>query len=255
MNILITGAGSGIGKGIAQGLCQAKHRLIVTDYNKEAAMAVAGQLVQAGYQASGAQLDIADPAAVEGVETLIDSAGFGPVDVLINNAGLQHVAPLEEFDMDKWAYLVQVMLTGVAGLTRALLPQMRAQSFGRIINIGSIHSLVASPYKSAYVSAKHGLMGFSKVLALETANTDITINTICPTYVRTPLVDQQIEAQAKAHGLSEDEVIEKIMLKPMPKGVFISFEELTGICEFLLSPCARNITGQAIVVDGGWTVT
>jgi 3-hydroxybutyrate dehydrogenase len=255
MNILITGAGSGIGEGIAEGLARQGHHLVVTDYNEAAAKLVAERLQGAELSVYGAQLDVTDQAALNAVEALVSDAGFGPVEVLINNAGLQHVAPLEDFDMDKWGYLVEVMLTGVAGLTRALLPQMRAQAFGRIINIGSIHSLVASPYKSAYVAAKHGLMGFSKVLALETASTDITINTICPTYVRTPLVDQQIAAQAKAHGLSEDEVVETIMLKPMPKGVFISFEELTGICEFLLSPSARNITGQAIVVDGGWTVT
>jgi 3-hydroxybutyrate dehydrogenase len=145
-----------------------------------------------------------------------------PVDVLINNAGLQHVAPLEEFPMEKWDQLVQVMLTGTARLTRALLPGMREQAFGRIVNIGSIHSLVASAYKSAYVAAKHGLIGFSRVLALETADTDITINTVCPTYVKTPLVEKQIADQARVHGISEDEVIEKIMLKPMPKGVFIS---------------------------------
>jgi 3-hydroxybutyrate dehydrogenase len=131
---------------------------------------------------------------------------------------------------------------------------MRAAGFGRIVNIGSIHSLVASKYKSAYVAAKHGLLGFSKVVALETADTDITINTICPTYVKTPLVDRQIADQARQHGIPEDRVIGEIMLKPMPKGVFITFEELAGITEFLLGPHARNITGQEIVADGGWTV-
>ncbi len=156
--------------------------------------------------------------------------------------------------MTKWVLLVQVMLVGVAKVTQALLPGMREQGFGRIVNIGSIHSLVASPYKSAYVAAKHGLMGFSKVMALETADTDITINTICPTYVKTPLVEKQIADQARNHGISEQAVVQDIMLKPMPKGVFISLEELAGITAFLISPAARNITGQAIVVDGGWTV-
>jgi 3-hydroxybutyrate dehydrogenase len=130
---------------------------------------------------------------------------------------------------------------------------MRRHGFGRIVNIGSIHSLVASPFKSAYVSAKHGLLGFSKVVALETAETNITINTICPSYVRTPLVDKQIANQAREHGIGEDEVIREIMLKPMPKSCFISIEELYGIVAFLISDCARNITGQAITVDGGWT--
>jgi 3-hydroxybutyrate dehydrogenase len=141
----------------------------------------------------------------------------------------------------------------VARLTRAVLPGMRERGFGRIVNIGSIHALVASPYKSAYVAAKHGLVGFSKAIALETADTDITINTICPSYVKTPLVDRQIAEQARVRGISESEVIARVMLEPMPKGVFISFEELAGITAFLASPAARNITGQTIVVDGGWT--
>jgi 3-hydroxybutyrate dehydrogenase len=179
----------------------------------------------------------------------------GGIDVVVNNAGLQHVARLEAFPIERWDYLIQVMLVGVARLTRALLPGMRQQGFGRIINIGSIHSLVASPYKSAYVAAKHGLIGLSKVVALETADCDITINTICPTYVKTPLVEKQIADQAREHGLSEEDVVKEIMLKPMPKGVFITFEELAGICQFLLQPVSRNITGQTIVVDGGWTVT
>jgi len=251
MQILITGAGSGIGAGIATHLARNDHEIVVTDLDEAAAARVAGEIVKQGGTASSRRLDVTDGTSVE---DLCKWLGH-PVDVLINNAGLQHVAPLEEFPMEKWDQLVQVMLTGTARLTRALLPGMREQEFGRIINIGSIHSLVASAYKSAYVAAKHGLIGFSRVLALETADTDITINTVCPTYVKTPLVERQIADQARVHGISEDEVIEKIMLKPMPKGVFISMEELAGICAFLVSPAARNITGQAIVVDGGWTVT
>jgi len=251
MQILITGAGSGIGAGIATHLARNDHEIVVTDLDEAAAARVAGEIVKQGGTASSRRLDVTDGTSVE---DLCKWLGH-PIDVLINNAGLQHVAPLEEFPMEKWDQLVQVMLTGTARLTRALLPGMREQEFGRIINIGSIHSLVASAYKSAYVAAKHGLIGFSRVLALETADTDITINTVCPTYVKTPLVERQIADQARVHGISEDEVIEKIMLKPMPKGVFISMEELAGICAFLVSPAARNITGQAIVVDGGWTVT
>jgi 3-hydroxybutyrate dehydrogenase len=139
-------------------------------------------------------------------------------------------------------------------MTRSVLPGMRQRGFGRIVNIGSIHSLVASAYKSAYVSAKHGLLGFSKVIALETAETEITINTICPSYVKTPLVEKQIAKQAKEHGISQDEVIDEIMLKPMPKGKFITMAELYGIVAFLAGDSARNITGQVITVDGGWTV-
>lgn len=248
--ILITGAGSGIGAGIAIELARAGHQIIATDLRLEAARHTADQIGAAGGAAQARALDVSDAASVEALAREPELA----VDVLINNAGLQHVAALEEFPMEKWQQLIDVMLVGVARLTRALLPGMRQRGHGRIVNIGSIHSLVASPYKSAYVAAKHGLLGFSKVLALETADTDITINSICPTYVRTPLVDKQIAAQAQAHGISEEEVVDRIMLKPMPKGVFISMEELAGIAAFLISPLARNITGQTIVVDGGWTV-
>lgn len=251
LRILLTGAASGIGLGIATGLARAGHAVILTDMNGAAAEAAAAGLRAQGLKASAHALDVTSD---EAVATLLPALN-GPVDVLVNNAGLQYVAALEEFPIDRWNLLIQVMLTGVARLTQALLPGMRAQGFGRIINIGSIHSLVASKYKSAYVAAKHGLVGFSKVLALETADTDITINTVCPTYVRTPLVDAQIAAQARTHGIPEERVVSEIMLKPMPKGVFISMEELAGICAFLLSPAARNITGQCIVVDGGWTVT
>jgi 3-hydroxybutyrate dehydrogenase len=248
--ILVTGAGSGIGAGIAEQLAADGHELICTDLDAAAAERTAETLRAAGGRASGHALDVTDDDSVAAVLAGLD----GPVEVLVNNAGLQHVARLEEFPIDKWDLLVQVMLTGVARLTRAVLPGMREHGFGRVVNIGSIHSLVASPYKSAYVAAKHGLTGFSKVLALETADTDITINTICPTYVKTPLVEKQIADQARVHGLSEDDVVRTIMLEPMPKGVFISFEELAGIAAFLISPAARNMTGQALIVDGGWTV-
>ena len=154
---------------------------------------------------------------------------------MINNAGLQYVATLEEFPAEQWDLLVRVMLNGACNMTRALLPRMRTQGFGRIINIGSIHSLVASPFKSAYVAAKHGLLGFAKVVALETAQMDITINTVCPSYVRTPLVDKQIASQAKEHGISEDEVIQEIMLKPMPKGVFFRSRSSMGSSPFWLA--------------------
>lgn len=250
MTILITGAGSGIGAGIARQLATAGHRLILADLDGESAEQQAATIKADGGDAIAIQLDVSSEDSIAAMIERIDA----PIDGLINNAGLQHVARLEDFPMERWDQLVQVMLVGVARLTRAVLPGMRETGFGRIVNIGSIHSLVASPFKSAYVAAKHGLIGFSKVVALETADTDITINTICPTYVRTPLVEQQIADQAKNHGISEDQVVENIMLKPMPKGVFISFEELAGITAFLMSSTARNITGQTITVDGGWTV-
>lgn len=248
--ILITGAGSGIGAGIATELAAAGHHIVLTDLNRAAVDAVAAQIIAAGGSAEALVLDVTSDDSVAAAVAAVTR----PVDVLVNNAGLQHVAPLEEFPVDKWDFLIQVMLVGVARLTRALLPGMRERGFGRIVNIGSIHSLVASPFKSAYVAAKHGLIGFSKVIALETANTDITINTICPTYVKTPLVDKQIADQARTRGIPESQVVSDVMLKPMPKGVFIGFDELAGITAFLISPPARNITGHTITVDGGWTV-
>jgi 3-hydroxybutyrate dehydrogenase len=248
-SVLITRAASGIGAGLAIELGRSGHHVVVSDLELEDADTVAAQIRAQGGSAEAVALDVTSDRSVAAA---LDALSH-PCDVLVNNAGLQHVAPLEELPMARWETLIAVMLTGVARLTRAALPGMRARGFGRVINIGSIHSLVASPFKSPYVAAKHGLLGLSKVIALETADVDITANTICPSYVKTPLVDQQITDQARTRGLPESEVIRQVMLKPMPKGVFIGFDELAGITTFLISPAARNITGQTIVVDGGWT--
>lgn len=245
---LVTGAGSGIGKAIAMDLARLGYRVLVTDLNLQAAEEVAHDLGRQGYAASGHRLDVSRQ---QDIDDLVASV---QVDILINNAGLQYVAKLEAFPVDKWRLLTDVLLVGPAMLTRGVLPQMKARGFGRIINIGSIHALVASPYKSAYVAAKHGLLGFAKVVALETAEFDITINTICPSYVKTPLVEKQISQQAQEHGISEDEVINNIMLQPMPKKAFIEMSELSASVNFLLSDAARNMTGQTLVLDGGWTV-
>jgi 3-hydroxybutyrate dehydrogenase len=213
-------------------------------------LAVVAELKQAGLATRGALLDVTSAATIDSVlEDLRDD----PPDVLINNAGIQYVAPLEQFPPAQWQSLIAVMLSGAAMMTRAVLPGMRARDFGRIVNIGSIHGLVASRYKSAYVAAKHGLIGFSKAIALETSDCNITINSVCPSYVMTPLVEAQIDALATTHKLPPDQVIRQIMLKPMPKGRFISLEELVGAVEFLMSDVARNITGQCLTIDGGWT--
>ena len=249
LTVLISGAASGIGAGLARELARAGHHVVVSDLRLSDCREVAEQIRALGGSAEAVELDVTSDAGVAAALTSLSR----PVDVLVNDAGLQHVAPLEEFPMPRWDYLIQVMLTGSARLTRALLPAMRERQYGRIVNIGSIHSLVASPNKSAYVAAKHGLLGLTKTIALETAGADITINTICPSYVKTPLVDKQIADQARTRGIPESDVIREIMLKPMPKGVFIGVDELAGITAFLLSSAARNISGQAIVVDGGWT--
>jgi len=245
--ILITGAGSGIGAELSQLLAAAGHDIIATDSDGAAALRVADAILALGGKATGIALDVTRPDAIE---TVVRAAGS--VDVLVNNAGLQHVARLEDFPADRWALLVAVMLTGAANMARAVLPGMRARNFGRIINLGSIHSLVASPYKSAYVSAKHGLIGLAKTLALENGDVDITINTICPAYVRTPLVEKQIEAQAREHNLSVERVISEIMLRPMPKKAFVTVEEIAALAAYLMSDAARNVTAQAIAIDGGW---
>ena len=250
LDALVTGAASGIGLGIATYLAERGHAVCLSDLDAEAVGRAAAELHSRGLAVRALRLDVTSAADIDSV---VATLGPGGPDLLVNNAGLQHVAPLEEFPHERWELLVSVMLTGSAMLTRAVLPGMRRRGFGRIVNVGSIHSLVASPYKSAYVAAKHGLIGFAKTVALETADSDITINTVCPSYVRTPLVDAQIAAQARAHDIPERRVIDEIMLKPMPKRAFVTMEELGGIVEFLASDVARNVTGQWIAVDGGWT--
>lgn len=222
----------------------------MADLDSDAVGAAASQVNTAQYQGEliPCVLDVCDE---KGIAQL--SRELGALDVVINNAGIQHVAPLEDFAPDAWSRIIQVLLIGPALVSRAFLPAMKAKNFGRIVNVGSIHALVASPYKSAYVAAKHGLLGFSKTLALETAAHNITVNTLCPAYVKTPLVEKQIASQAAAHGLSEAEVVESIMLKPMPKKAFIAQEELNAALSFCIAEQNRNFTGQTLVLDGGWT--
>jgi 3-hydroxybutyrate dehydrogenase len=244
--ILITGAASGIGLALTEHFAASGHDVIACDLQRSALDSLQKSLPSVRTLA----FDLSD---AKQIDSAFASLGADTPDILINNAGLQFVSPLEEFPPEKWQLLIAVMLTGSALLTRAVLPSMRTRNFGRIVNIGSIHALVASPFKSAYVAAKHGLIGFSKTIALETHDADITINTVCPGYVKTPLVDAQIASLAKTHHMTERQVVEEIMLKPMPKGQFITTDELVGSVEFLIGPAARNITGQCLVLDGGWT--
>jgi 3-hydroxybutyrate dehydrogenase len=221
----------------------------VTDLGLNAVEETMGLLADASL-GKAVRLDVTSD---EDISQFVQACEKRPVEVLVNNAGLQLVSPVEAFPEEKWGQIVDVMLQGAFRMIQGVLPMMKERGFGRIVNIGSVHSLVASPYKSAYVAAKHGLAGLGKTVALETAELDITVNEICPAYVRTPLVDKQITDQAAAHGISEDEVIDKIMLAPMPKKAFITVEEIAAAVEFLMGPAARNITGQSIVIDGGWT--
>jgi 3-hydroxybutyrate dehydrogenase len=249
MHILITGAASGLGRGLALHFAAQNHHLALLDQNAAGLEETLALLPNKKHHTLH-PINLTNAQEIKSLFTRFDR---NPIQILINNAGLQHVSPLENFPEEKWDLLLDVMLKAPFLLTQAALPAMKKQNFGRIINIGSIHSLVASPYKSAYIAAKHGLLGLAKTVALEVGPADITINTICPAYVRTPLVDAQIAAQANANNMSEQDVIQKIMLEPMPKKAFITIEEVAGTAEFLISPAARNITAQTITLDGGWT--
>jgi 3-hydroxybutyrate dehydrogenase len=177
---------------------------------------------------------------------------FGQVDIIVNNAGIQHVAPVEDFPAEKWDAIIAINLSSAFHLTKHAVPGMKKRGWGRVINLASAHALVASPFKSAYVAAKHGIAGFTKTIALEVAQSGITVNAICPGYVRTPLVDKQIPDQAKTRGISEDEVIQ-VLLSGQPTRRFVTVEEVGAFAVFLCSDGAASITGAILPIDGGWT--
>lgn len=198
------------------------------------------------------QADMADQKAIDGAVEEV-TARHGPIDILVNNVGVQHVAPIADFPVEVWQQILDINLSSAFYLTKLVLPEMRAKSWGRIINVASAHGLVASPFKSAYVVAKHGLLGLTKVTALEHAQSGITCNAICPGYVWTPLVEHQLEDQCKVHGLDRQEVIENIMLQPQPTKRFVEVEEIAELAGFLCGDLAKSITGASLAVDGGWT--
>jgi 3-hydroxybutyrate dehydrogenase len=238
--VLVTGAGSGIGAACARRFAAAGAAVVVLDMHADAAATVADEV--------GGQpvtLDLSDLDAVAALSV--------DVDVLVNNAGLQHVAAVEDFPPERFSLLLRVMLEAPFRLVRAALPAMYARGYGRVINVSSVHGLRASPYKSAYVAAKHGLEGLSKVVALEGGPRGVTSNTICPAYVRTPLVEGQIEAQARAHGISPTDVVEKIMLTEPAIKRLVAPEEVAELAVYLCSEHASFINGTALVMDGGWT--
>jgi 3-hydroxybutyrate dehydrogenase len=245
---LVTGAASGIGRATAFRLAAAGAAVLVADIDAEGAKGVAAEVGGVAWV-----VDLADPHAVDGLAGVLAESGFPAPDILVNNAGLQHVAPVERFPPDKFSQLLRVMLESPFLLARQLLPAMYERGFGRVVNISSVHGLRASPYKAAYVAAKHGLEGLSKVIALEGAPHGVTSNCVNPAYVRTPLVESQIADQAAAHGIGPDEVIERIMLAPAAVKRLIEPDEVAELVAYLCSAKATSITGAALAMDGGWT--
>ncbi len=237
---LVTGGASGIGAACARRLAQAGALVTIADLDGERAGSLAAEV-----QGDSWQVDLADTAGL--ADLTLD------VDVLINNAGFQHVAALHEFPPNIFSAMVRVMLEAPFLLTRASLPGMYRRGFGRIVNISSVHGVRASPYKAAYVAAKHGLEGLSKVVALEGAEHGVTSNTVCPAYVRTPLVEGQIVEQAKAHDIPEEEVLERVMLTEPAIKRLVEPTEVAEVVAFLCGPSASFITGSALTIDGGWS--
>lgn len=251
---LVTGSTSGIGLGIARALAAAGSTIVLNGLGRADEISKTQNAIESefGVKVFYSVADMTRPIAIqEMIEKVLDT--YGHLDVLVNNAGIQHVAPIDQFPVEKWDAVLAIDLSSAFHTIRAALPAMRKNKWGRVINIASAHGLVASPFKAAYVAAKHGLVGLSKVVALETAEDGITCNAVCPGYVWTPLVEAQIEAQAKSHGIARQQVIHDVLLGQQPNKRFGTVEELGALCVFLASDAAASITGIALPVDGGWT--
>jgi 3-hydroxybutyrate dehydrogenase len=245
---LVTGAASGIGRAVAQDLAEHGACVLVADLNEEQGQAFAAGLPHAIFQR-------ADVTSRQECHALVERAEreWGGVDILVNNAGIQHVAPVEEFPEDRWELLIRILLIAPFLLTKYALPHMYARGWGRIVNVASVHGLVASPYKSAYISAKHGVLGFTKTVALEAGDKGVTCNAICPSYVRTPLVERQIDDLARENHIPREEVVEKIMLAPAARKQLLEPADVAALATFLCSDAAAGITGSAQAIDCGWT--
>jgi 3-hydroxybutyrate dehydrogenase len=252
---IVTGSTSGIGLGIARALAQQGADIVLNGFGDagEIEFTRAELERQYGVRVRYSGADMSRPDQVRAMAGLA-TAEFGKVDIVINNAGIQHVAPIEDFDDVKWDAVIAINLTSSFHLIKAVVPEMKARDFGRIINVASAHGLTASPFKAAYVAAKHGLLGLSKTVALELAEFGITSNTICPGYVKTPLVDKQIADQARAHGITPEQVVRDVMLSHQARKEFIQVEELAALAVFLASDSAASMTGTALAMDGGWTL-
>jgi len=251
---LVTGSTSGIGLGVAERLAAEGAAVLLNGFGDPQAVETLKNALafDHGVPVAYSAADLSEPDAIERMMAFAEEA-LGKVDILVNNAGIQHVAAIEEFPIGKWDAILAINLSAAFHAIRLALPGMKRRGWGRIVNIASAHGLVGSPFKSAYVAAKHGVVGLSKVVALETAQSGVTCNTICPGYVWTPLVEKQIEDQARTHGISPDRVVTEILLKAQPNKRFAQTAEIGALVAFLCSDNAASITGAALPVDGGWT--
>jgi 3-hydroxybutyrate dehydrogenase len=251
---LVTGSTSGIGLGIARALAAQGSAVVLNGFGRADEIADTTTKLASNFNVRAFHSP-ADMSKMGEIEEMIAAtlSTYGRLDILVNNAGIQHVAPIQEFPVAKWDAIIAVNLSSAFHTTRLALPGMVKSGWGRIINIASAHGLVASPFKAAYVTAKHGIVGLTKTVALETAEQGITCNAICPGYVYTPLVEAQIDGQAKAHGIAREQVIRDVLLAQQPNKRFTTVEELGGLAAFLTSDAAATITGIALPVDGGWT--
>jgi len=247
---IITGSTSGIGLGIARELARAGADIVLNSFTDQTEDHDLAKEIAAKFSVKARYIQ-ADMSKGDQARALIETAGT--CDILVNNAGIQHVAPIEEFPVEKCDAIIAINLSSAFHTTAAALPMMRKAGWGRVVNIASAHGLTASPYKSAYISAKHGLVGMTKTVALETAREPITANAICPGYVLTPLVESQIPDTAKKYGMTEEEAKQKVILERQPSKEFATVEQLGGTVVFLCSAAADQITGTTISVDGGWT--
>jgi len=247
---LVTGSTSGIGLGIALSLARQGAHIVLNGFGDvEAPKAqVAALGVKVGYHGA----DMSKPAEIEAMLAYVN-AEFGGCDILVNNAGIQHVAPVEDFPVERWDAIIAINLSSAFHTTRLALPGMKARGWGRVINLASVHGLVASAQKSAYVAAKHGLVGFTKAVALETATSPVTVNAICPGWVLTPLVQKQVDARAAADGVDDAEAKRRLLAEKQPSLQFTTPEQLGELAVFLCSDAAANVRGQAWSLDGGWT--